>query len=503
MAHGQLAVEALQRDVRDRASHARVDRLVDPARTEVALDEPGRRAAGHPLEIGDPERLAAREQGRAARDGGSPVGRENARLARPSLRCQPFANASASASRGSSAARRASARSRSRSVGADSIGQVSRASGRRVVCRRTSSGSKSSQTASQNGLASRGEPSSVAASRTSVSSFRGSGAGGVEEVAVAARGVGPLEPGAARSVEVAPRLVVEERRRGRASRQRSPARARSRRPPRSRRVRARVEVEHGDAARLAGGVAAHRRPVERREDVVRVDRRRPPRAAAPARRSPAPAASAARRSRSRGHSSRAGRRGRTRCGASPATTARAASSGSSCAVRSSSIGSGRPVRSFVVSSTVRSPRSTARPRRRPFEEVDVGPRKPAVRRAQEGEELAARAVAPREAEQREQRLPERRRRRASGAPRRRPGRRASRTPSRSTRASARATGRRPRSPPAPFRPRTRSRTVSATSSSVARRPAPSRNRIEPSRGARPRRRRRRGCRSRCASPGGR
>ena len=47
-----------------------------------------------------------------------------------------------------------------------------------------------------------------------------------------------------------------------------------------------------------------------------------------------------------------------------------------------------------------------------FEEVDVAAAEPGVRRPQEGEELATRAVAPGEAEQREQRLAERRRRQA-------------------------------------------------------------------------------------------
>ena len=58
----QLAVEALQRDMGDRASHLGADHLVDLARTEVALDEPGRGAAGHPLEIGDPEGVSACEE---------------------------------------------------------------------------------------------------------------------------------------------------------------------------------------------------------------------------------------------------------------------------------------------------------------------------------------------------------------------------------------------------------------------------------------------------------
>ena len=67
---------------------------------------------------------------------------------------------------GVGAASCASARSRSRSVGAASSGHVSAESGRRAVARATSSSSKTAATSSQNGLGSRGAPSSVAASRT-------------------------------------------------------------------------------------------------------------------------------------------------------------------------------------------------------------------------------------------------------------------------------------------------------------------------------------------------
>ena len=157
----------------------------------------------------------------------------NARLARPSLRCQPFANASASASRGSLAASRASARSRSRSVGAASIGQVRRASGRRVVWRRTSSGSKSSQTASQNGLGSARRAvvgRRLAHEREQLPRPR---ACGVEEIAVAARRVGSLRaarPARCRARGASRRRRTETSERGAAA---TPARGRSRRPPRS------------------------------------------------------------------------------------------------------------------------------------------------------------------------------------------------------------------------------------------------------------------------------
>ena len=94
------------------------------------------------------------------------VGRSNAPSARSSRRSHAFARASAPAAGSSSAARRASARSRSRSVGASSSVHVSADSLRCRVQRRTSSVSNAACTSSQNGLASRGVPSSEAASRT-------------------------------------------------------------------------------------------------------------------------------------------------------------------------------------------------------------------------------------------------------------------------------------------------------------------------------------------------
>ena len=94
------------------------------------------------------------------------VGRRNADTARSRRRSQPFARASASAPAPSRDASSASARRRSRSVGASSSFHVSADSGRRRVQRRTSSASKTACTSSQNGLGSRGLPSSVAASRT-------------------------------------------------------------------------------------------------------------------------------------------------------------------------------------------------------------------------------------------------------------------------------------------------------------------------------------------------
>ncbi len=101
------------------------------------------------------------------------VGRANAVRARERRRSHPFASASASAAGASVAASSASARSRSRSVGASSSDHVSAESGRRRVQRLTSSSASTARTSSQNGLGSRGLPSSVAASRTRYSRCSG------------------------------------------------------------------------------------------------------------------------------------------------------------------------------------------------------------------------------------------------------------------------------------------------------------------------------------------
>src|SRR5688572_33284742 len=99
----------------------------------------------------------------------SVVARSNAARARSSRRDQSFAAASAYAPSTSSAASRTTARSRSRSLGADSSGHVRADRERRRVARWTSASSNSDLTSSQKGLASRGEPSSPAASRTRTS----------------------------------------------------------------------------------------------------------------------------------------------------------------------------------------------------------------------------------------------------------------------------------------------------------------------------------------------
>ena len=90
-----------------------------------------------------------------------------------------------------------------------------------------------------------------------------------------------------------------------------------------------------------------------------------------------------------------------------AASARTASTGSSASRSSASAGNGRPC-SFSPSSTTRSGACTARPRSRPSTKSTFAPLDAGERRAEEAEELAARAAEPREAQQRGQRLAERR-----------------------------------------------------------------------------------------------
>src|SRR5438477_392130 len=92
---------------------------------------------------------------------------------------------------------------------------------------------------------------------------RGSRARGVEEVAVAAHLVGPLEPAAERAA----RIVVEERRDARAAWQRSlfePEQKHDLEPARA----GPQQIEHGDAARLSGPRRPHLGPLEGREQLL-------------------------------------------------------------------------------------------------------------------------------------------------------------------------------------------------------------------------------------------
>src|SRR5207247_7023342 len=58
----QPGEETAQRGVRDAALELRVDLGVDRLRVEIPLDEPGGRAVGKALELGDAERIAGAER---------------------------------------------------------------------------------------------------------------------------------------------------------------------------------------------------------------------------------------------------------------------------------------------------------------------------------------------------------------------------------------------------------------------------------------------------------
>ena len=100
------------------------------------------------------------------------------------------------------------------------------------------------------------------------------GAGGVEEVALALERVGTDEPAALPGrLQPAPRLVREERRLDRAAREDPSSRPRTNTASK-RRVRARIQVEHRDAAGLGGPAEPHLRALERRDDLLRPTSRR-------------------------------------------------------------------------------------------------------------------------------------------------------------------------------------------------------------------------------------
>ena len=227
---------------------------------------------------------------------------------------------------------------------------------------------------------------------------------GVEEIAIPACRVGSLEARAPRGVELAARLVVEERRRGSAARQRSLLEADHEHRLEASRAHVR-EVEHRDTTRLAGRIAPNRRPVERGEDVVLVDR--------DARRAKALQLVEDPRRRVRGPE--VALRGGC-CGwrTEAVRVAEHREHGDSGGGERLLLGgeelehrqrpAGAQLRRLLDRAVAAEHGAAAQSA---LEEVDVGAAEAAVRRAEEREELAAGAVAPGEAEQREERLPER------------------------------------------------------------------------------------------------
>ena len=264
----QAREELVERVVRDGAAQLRVDLRVDRARAEEPLDEPRRRAVGEPLELGDVERrlrleLLEHERMRQPRRAVErleralepPLPRVRARervgavaVARCKLRerAQPLAIGGRVVERPRERRQRPPPRPEADVIRIERrphfVPERARLARVAVVGR---------------GLAHEIEPLERAR------------AGGVEEVAVAADGIGPLEARAA-LVEEAPRVVVEERRRRAAPRQAPLLEAEHEDDVEPARAGAR-EVEHGDAAGLVAAERAQRVALERRRQRPRAE----------------------------------------------------------------------------------------------------------------------------------------------------------------------------------------------------------------------------------------
>ena len=237
----------------DRAPHPRVDGLVDRSRTKVALDEPGRRATGHPLEIRDPERIAAGEERQGARVTDRGPARERVpgatELALPAVGvCQRVGLARVVGCEAGEGSKPLSfGRSR-----LDRPGQAGEWAPGGVPPHVIPVEELTHRLPERARLTRR----SVVGRRLPDEDEQGPrpGASGVEQVAVSAGGLGTLQSRTARTVEVPSSLVVEKRR------GRSPSRQHPLLEPddedRLEAARARPrQVEDGDAARFAGGVA--------------------------------------------------------------------------------------------------------------------------------------------------------------------------------------------------------------------------------------------------------
>ena len=254
--------------MRDLPAQHRVGLGVDRLRVDEPLDQPGRRAVDEALELGRAEGRACREtldRGRVAQ-ARRPVERA-ARAAEPACpavrvgqrdgevgrvgigrergqRPQPLAHGRRLVDRQRQLRERPPSR-RARHVrrvedGRDVVPERARLQRRAVVGRR---------------LADEAEPP------------RGARAGRVEEVAVAADRVGPLEPRAER----APAVVVEERRAAPAPRQRPLLEPEHEDRVEAARARAH-QVEHRDAAGLRGVAGRDLEPLERADHVRRGQR---------------------------------------------------------------------------------------------------------------------------------------------------------------------------------------------------------------------------------------
>ena len=267
----QLLVEALQRRVEDRAAEHPVDLLVDRRGSEVPLDEPRRGARDHPLEIGHRERVPSAEEAKGTLAGHLRRPLEGADRAvetsRPTVRRRERRRVSAIP------CRELRDRAQPLPLGRSSF-ELARQRGERpprrlvphVVCVEELANALPERAR----LARRPLVADGLADEHEAPSR--SRADGREEVAVAARLVGPDETATAALVELATRLVVEERLGARPSRQRSLLETEHDDRVEATRPRP-AEIEHGDAPRRPGTLAPNGRPLEREKRLVPADRR--------------------------------------------------------------------------------------------------------------------------------------------------------------------------------------------------------------------------------------
>ena len=262
----KLLVEALQGGVQDRPAHHPVDLLVDRRRPEIPLDEPGRRAGGHAFELGDGVRLPAADQLQRALVGeaGRPVERAGRSVEAP----VPAVLARQSSRLAGRPRRDSGERAQALALGGGALdvpGECRERAADRLPTHVVRVEQLPHRLPERAGLARRPfVPDGLTNEDEPPPRTR---AGGREQVAIAARSVGPGEAGSVPLVERPAGIVVEERLDARPPRQGAllqPEHEDAVEPPRA----GPHEIEHGDPARRAGPVAAHRRSLEADEDVA-------------------------------------------------------------------------------------------------------------------------------------------------------------------------------------------------------------------------------------------
>ena len=267
VARGSPAVEAVQRRVRDGAAQHRVDLAIDLARREQPLEEPGRGAVGEALQLGDVERRLGSQLAEHAGMGEPGLARERLQralqLALPAVRsrerlrvlgrrdrelrerAQPLTLGRSRLQLPRQLRERPSPRPAPHLLGVeerdDFVPEGARLARAALVGRR---------------LADERQPAD------------GARAGGVEEIAVALDRIRARQPCRGPRVEVAAGIVVEERRRVAAPRERALLE-----PEQEHGVEATCahtrEVENGHAAALAGRAHPHLGVLQRLAELVR------------------------------------------------------------------------------------------------------------------------------------------------------------------------------------------------------------------------------------------